>query len=63
MSRKFKHEVDITRSDQDGAPVRTPFAFKPLDVRKYINAPRRRAHVENAPSVIGGKLYRDGVTA
>lgn len=54
---------DVTISKKGGAPAREAFDFKPLNVTAYLSSARRRTPVENAPSLIAGKLVKPlGVT-
>lgn len=48
----------VTISDRkNGATARDMGEWKPLDAKKYLSSANRRAPVEDAPSLIGGKLY------
>ena len=55
LDRKFY--IDVTTSNPNGAPPKESFEFKPLNVRRYLQSPRRQTTVEAAPSLIAGKLY------
>lgn len=45
-----------TLSRPDGAPAKQAVEWKELDVSRYMRTANRKAPVEDAPSMIGGKL-------
>lgn len=54
-SSKFSAEPDVTVSHPDGAPPNRGHEFQPLNVARYMRTANRKAAMEDAPSLIGGK--------
>lgn len=52
---RFSDDPDVTVSDPNGATPNQGYEFKPLNVNKWMNWAHRKASVEDAPSLIGGK--------